>query len=108
MGIQAIVSAIEVISSADALIPFAGGGVVHAADGYMVPGNTYSGDMIPAALNAGEVVLNRAQAGVLASDITSNGARNINVSGRLEGETIVLAADRWGKRTGKGELVFWK
>jgi hypothetical protein len=74
----------------------------------MVPGNTYSGDMIPAALNAGEVVLNRAQAGVLASDITSNGARNINVSGRLEGEAIVLAADRWGKRTGKGELVFWK
>jgi predicted nucleic acid-binding Zn-ribbon protein len=108
-GIEAIVAAIKIISTADALTPFfAGGGVVHAADGYMVPGNTYSGDMIPAALNAGEVVLNRAQAGILASDITSNGARNINVSGRLEGETIVLAADRWGKRTGKGELVFWK
>lgn len=108
MAIQTIVSAIEIISSADAIIPFSNGGVVHAASGFMVPGNTYSGDMIPAALNAGEVVLNRAQAGVLAADLEGGGARHITVSGRLEGETIVLAADRWGRRTGKGELAFWK
>jgi hypothetical protein len=26
----------------------------------------------------------------------------------LEGETIALSVDRWGKRSGRGELAFWK
>ena len=109
VAILTLIDAKETVQAATAPLPFfANGGVVHAASGFMVPGNTYSGDMIPAALNAGEVVLNRAQAGVLAADLEGGGARHITVSGRLEGETIVLAADRWGRRTGKGELAFWK
>ena len=109
VAILTLIDAKETVQAATAPLPFfANGGVVHAANGFMVPGNTYSGDMIPAALNAGEVVLNRAQAGVLAADLEGGGARHITVSGRLEGETIVLAADRWGRRTGKGELAFWK
>ena len=89
------------------LIPFARGGVVHAAGG-VVAGNTFSGDQIPAMLNAGEVVLNRAQAGVLASAIQDNGGGNGRIVGVLRGEDIALVADRWGRRTGKGELAFFK
>ena len=110
MGIQAIVSAIEIISSADAIIPFANGGIVpHAANGYFIPGNSFSGDTTPIMANAGELVLNESQQGVLASRLSDvGGMRNIQVTGRLEGETIALSVDRWGKRTGKGELAFWK
>jgi hypothetical protein len=59
-------------------------------------------------LNAGEVVLNRAQAGVLASAIQDNGGGNGRIVGVLRGEDIALVADRWGRRTGKGELAFFK
>ena len=89
------------------LIPFARGGVVHAAGG-VVAGNTFSGDQIPAMLNAGEVVLNRAQTGALASQLQDGGGGNGRVVGVLRGEDIALVADRWGRRTGKGELAFFK
>ena len=108
MGIQAIVSAIEVISSADALIPLANGGVVHAASGFMVPGNNFSGDLVPAYLNSGEMVLNRFQQQALAGTLENGGMKNISISGHLEGENIALSVDRWGKRSGRGELAFWK
>ena len=108
MAIQTIVSAIEIISSADAIIPFARGGVVHAASGFMVPGNNFSGDLVPAYLNSGEMVLNKFQQQALAGTLENGGRANVQVTGHLEGETIVLAADRWGRRTGKGELAFWK
>ena len=89
------------------LIPFARGGVVHAAGG-VVAGNTFSGDQIPAMLNAGEVVLNRAQTGALASQLQDGGGGAGRVVGVLRGEDIALVADRWGRRTGKGELAFFK
>ena len=89
------------------LIPFARGGVVHAAGG-VVAGNTFSGDQIPAMLNAGEVVLNRAQTGALASQLQDGGGGNGRIVGVLRGEDIALVADRWGRRTGKGELAFFK
>ena len=108
MGIQAIVSAIEVISSADAIIPLARGGVVHAASGFMVPGNNFSGDLVPAYLNSGEMVLNKQQQMILAGTLENGGMKNVSISGHLEGETIALSVDRWGKRSGRGELAFWK
>ena len=107
LGISATVLAIEAIAGADAVLPFARGGVVHAAGG-VVAGNTYSGDHIPAMLNAGEVVLNRAQTGALASQLQDGGGGNGRIVGVLRGEDIALVADRWGRRTGKGELAFFK
>jgi hypothetical protein len=93
-----------------ALPHFADGGIIpHAADGYYVPGNRFSGDTTPILANAGELVLNESQQGVLASRLSDvGGMRNIHVTGHLEGENIALSVDRWGKRTGKGELAFWK
>ena len=107
-AIQTIVTAIELISSADAIIPFARGGVVHAAGGFMVPGNNYSGDLVPAYLNSGEMVLNRFQQQALAGTLENGGMKDISISGHLEGETIALSVDRWGKRSGRGELAFFK
>ena len=85
---------------------------IHSATGYaeggVVAGNTFSGDQIPAMLNAGEVVLNRAQTGALASQLQDGGGGNGRIVGVLRGEDIALVADRWGRRTGKGELAFFK
>lgn len=107
LGISATVLAIKAITGADAFLPLARGGVVHAAGG-VVAGNTYSNDQIPALLNAGEVVLNRAQVGNLASQLQDGGRGNGRTVGVIRGEDIVLVADCWGRRTGKGELVFFK
>lgn len=107
-GITTIISAIEAIAAADTIIPFARGGVVRAASGFMVPGNNYSGDLVPAYLNSGEMVLNKFQQQALAGTLENGGMKNISISGALRGEDIVLVADRYGRRTGKGELAFWR
>ena len=57
--IMGIVGAIQAISTAKFI--FSTGGIVHAAGGVMVPGNSFSGDRVPALLNSGELVLNKAQ-----------------------------------------------
>ena len=87
---------------------------IHSATGYaeggIVKGNTYSTDSIPIMANAGEVILNRAQSGVLASQLegSASGFRNGQIVGRIEGEKIVLVANRYFRRTGQGEIVTWK
>jgi hypothetical protein len=106
-GIATIVTAIEALTAADTIIPFARGGIVpHAANGYFVPGNNYSGDTTPIMANAGELVLNKAQQSTLASEL-QNGGNRIQVVGRLSGEQLFLCAENWAKRTGKGEFVTW-
>lgn len=101
-------AALQVAATTNLIPFFARGGVVHAAGG-TVMGSTFSGDQIPAMLNAGEVVLNRAQTGNLASQLQENGGGGAGrVVGVLRGEDIALVADRWGRRTGRGELAFFK
>jgi hypothetical protein len=92
---------------------------IHSATGYaqggIVKGNSYSGDNVPAlvdgsqmvGLNAGEVVLTRAMQSNLAGQL-QNGGNRIQVVGRLSGEQLFLCAERWSKRTGKGEFVTWR
>lgn len=85
-------------------IPFANGGVAHAANG-LVTGNSYSGDHIPAMLNAGEVVLTAAMAGNLASQLQGGGLQNLNLTATIWGEQIRLVLNNNGRRTGCGEYV---
>lgn len=75
------------------------------ADGGVVRGNTYSGDQIPAFLNAGEVVLNRAQQVNLASQLDGGALNNIQLEATITGEQIHLATRNYGRRTGRGEYV---
>ena len=82
------------------------GGVVHAALGAVVPGGNYSGDLVPAMLNSGELVLNQAEQGNVASQLNDAATlRNLQLTTQLNGEDILLAIDNHGRRTGKGELV---
>ena len=94
------------ISTIHSLTGYAGGGEIK--------GNSYSGDNLMAmgpsgliGLNAGEIVLNKAQQANIASGL-KDGGRTINIVGMLKGEDIVMMADRYGMRTGRGELAFFK
>ena len=88
------------------LFGFANGGVVRAANGFagIVPGN-YGYDAVPALLTSGEVVLNRAQVGNLASQLEGGGLGALEITGILRGEDIALAIDNRSRRTGRGEYV---
>lgn len=107
-GTATMISTIAAIKSATSTKGYAEGGIVRAASGFMVPGNNYSGDLVPAYLNSGEMVLNKFQQQALAGTLENGGMKNISISGALRGEDIVLVADRYGRRTGKGELAFWR
>ena len=120
MGISSLMTVITTIQGIKATPVIgtflANGGMIRAASGTLV-GNSYSGDNLRGidpsgqlyGLNAGEVVLNRAQAGLLASTLKSN---NGNGGGYkpsyITGEMIWIAANNYTKRTGRGELVTWK
>lgn len=91
------------------IIPgFHNGGVVHAATGLVVPGNSYSGDNIPALLDSGETVLTHSQTANLAAELETSGINGLHIVGELEGEKIILVANRTYKRKGEGEIVTWK
>jgi hypothetical protein len=79
------------------------------AEGGIVGGNQYSGDNIYAGnamVNSGELVLNKAQQGNLASQLQGNGLQNMNISGRIKGTDIILSIDRSLKLEGK-QLLTW-
>lgn len=84
---------------------------VHSLTGYAnggeIKGNSYSGDNAIIAANAGEIVLNKSQQATLAGELQQNNGTS-RIVGVLKGEDIVLMADRWGMRTGRGELLFGK
>ena len=87
---------------------------IHSATGYaqggIVKGNSYSGDNIyggpDAMVNAGELVLTRAQQSTLASALQGNGLQNMNIAGRIKGTDIILSIDRSLKLEGK-QLLTW-
>lgn len=84
--------------------------------GGIIKGNSYSGDKIGGmvdgsqlvGLDAGELVLTRAMQGNIASQLEGGNGGGYNMSSMpyTTGEKIVLGINNWGKKTGKGELVF--
>lgn len=106
-GIATMTSAISAIHSATG---FQNGGIVQGAPkkyatGGIIQGNTYSSDMIPIRANAGELILNRAQQGNIASQLDGSGLQNLNLTATISGEQIRLALNNNGRRTGRGEYV---
>ena len=85
---------------------------IHSATGYaqggIVEGNTYSGDQIPAMLNAGETVLTAAMTNNLASSLQGNGMKNLNIRLAARGTSLIAVIDNTLKASGKGELATWK
>ena len=110
-ALVAMTTALWVNTTVSALPFLSHGGIVpHAAGGYFVPGNNYSGDVTPIMANAGELVLNKSSQNNLASMITEAEGRGRGGNGvaRVSGEQIWVALNAFTKRTGKGELVTWK
>jgi hypothetical protein len=113
-GIQQAIGILQVISSTLAAIQtisaiklWANGGVVHAESGNIVPGNNFSGDMVPSMLNSGELILNRAQQGNIASQLQNNQKSGPQLA-HVSGEQIYIAMSNYLRRSGKGELVTWR
>jgi hypothetical protein len=117
-GIASLVAMIEALTTVQTTestiksIPIigwalAGGGVVRAAQGY-VPGNNYSGDMVPALLNSGELVLNRAQQNSLANELQGNGMQNLRLRTEVSGRNLIVVMENDLKARGKGQLVTFK
>ena len=70
------------------------------ADGGIIPGNSFSGDNLTASVNSGELILNRSQQNVIASQL-QGGAANIRVQGFVKGHDILLAGSNYALSTGK-------
>ena len=105
-SISTIVTAIQTLTAADTLIPFARGGIVHAANGF-VPGSRYSADDIPVAVSSGELILNRAQQGAVASQLQDNQRRAPQIP-YVSGENIYAGLSNYLRRIGAGEIVTWR
>ena len=119
--ITSIMTLVSIISSLTAIksTPIVGwllaeGGIVggsrgkhpiHAATGTVVPGSNYSGDMVPAMLNSGELVLNRAQQGNLASQLEGGGMNNLQLEAIVTGEQLRFVLNTNSRRRGMGEYV---
>ena len=78
------------------------------AEGGIVQGNSYSGDNVgPVMLDAGEVVLNRAQTANLAGALQESDNRGFGGgTPYVTGEKIVMGVNNYARRAGLGELVF--
>ena len=70
------------------------------ADGGIIPGNSFSGDNLTASVNSGELILNRSQQNVIASQL-QGGASKIRVEGIVSGPNILLAGSNYALQTGK-------
>jgi hypothetical protein len=105
-GLATMMTSINAIKQATA--GFAGGGIYDG--GGFVPGNKYSGDLIPAnggtvALSSGELILNRAQQGVIAQELEGGGFDNLQLDTRVTAEEIIFILNNNGNRRGYGEFI---
>ena len=71
------------------------------ASGGIIPGNSFSGDNLTANVDSGELILNRAQQGSIASQLNSNPMGNIQVGGIVKGHDILLAASNYARQVNK-------
>ena len=112
IALDANTAALWAVAGTNLVPGLARGGIVpHAAGGYLIPGNNYSGDNVFAGgawVNSGELVLSKAQQGNLASQLSGSGLQNLHLTATVHAEQIRLALNNNGQRTGRGELVTWK
>ena len=97
-GLGTMVSTISAIKSATA---------GSYAEGGIIPGHDYNDGMI-AAVSSGELILNRAQQGNLASQLTNSGIEGLQLEAIIDGEDIRIAVRNGNRRRGRGEYVTTK
>lgn len=102
-NLAAIASTIAALTSAMSSISSIG----NFAEGGIVGGTNYQ-DGITARVSSGEMFINQADQKKLYDSIHSGNLGGGNGRAVVTGEQIVIAANNWGKRTGRGELLFSK
>ena len=73
------------------------------ANGGIVPGNSFSGDNLRTSdygINSGELILNRAQQGSIASQLQGAAQQTVFVEGRISGKDILLSANNTNRAAG--------
>ena len=120
-GIAAIVALISVdtkvtagASVVDTVIPFAHGGIVgKAANGMLIPGNSFSGDNLRMPIwdgggmigvNSGELILSKSQQNNLASALRQRSSGG-GAQPFVTGENIYLGLNNYLRANGYGEIV---
>ena len=99
-GTATMISTIAAIKSATSSGSYASGGII--------PGNSFSGDNLSGrdfGINSGELILNKAQQGVIASQLQDSRQQSANDRPYVTGEMIYLALNNYMKRAGYGELM---
>ena len=86
-------------------IPFAHGGIAKRAANGFVGGNNYSGDIIPIAVNSGELILNRAQQGNLASQLSGIGMGNMRLSCKVNAKELEFVLNHQASDTSRGRYL---
>ena len=114
-AITMILTSIEAFQKVGALLGiFSNGGTVgFAASGMVIPGTSYSGDNLRMpvvgggmiGVNSGEVILNAAQAGVVADALSHNTSGAVEMQPWVDGERLFLGMNNTSKRMGQGEIV---
>ena len=79
-------------------------GFVRAANGF-VSGTRFSGDQIPIAVNSGEMILNRAQQGNLAAQLSEGGMNGMELGTIITGEQLKIVLRRHLRRTNHNESI---
>lgn len=111
-AIGGLIAALE-FNTATNFIPFAGGGVVGRAAGGLLVGNHMSGDNLRLPVNSGgfigindgELILNKAQQGNLASQLEGSRGAGGESQPYVLGEQIYLGLKAYMLRSGMGEIV---
>ena len=107
--ITSILTFIQSVVAIKSILPFANGGIVpHAALGYAVPGNHYSGDVTPIMANAGEVILSQGQQNRIVSALSGAAGGGGRLVAKLRGRDILISLERELSETGKGQLATWR
>ena len=107
-AIITIMQAIQTMQTVGSILGiFGNGGIVpKAATGMVVPGNSFSGDNLRMiGVNSGEVILNRAQQGNLASQLHDGNSQQQVLQPYVSGENILLGVNNHLRRSGQGEIV---
>ena len=109
MNIVSAIQTAQTVGQILGLIPMAHGGIVpKAANGRLIEGSSFSGDNIFAGsawVNAGELVLNKAQQSTLASRLQNDGGQQQGAQPFVTGEVIYLGLQNYLRANGYGQIV---